>query len=237
MGLIKGLDNITARVEADEARNQSGDYVQAKWFKLLDKHAATVVPLQELDEGNPGYSEKNGLGVLAVEHVHPKNYRNKAVCSLDDEGRCYGCEMNAKFPRTGWNQKTKLYLNVLFDNGVDDPEVRVLSSGLGKGQVAPSLIEFLKDIEEGDPVPSLTQTKFRIKRSGSGLSDTSYTVLPKGPSKVNVENYELYDIDKVLRQIPYGEQEAHYNRGINQEDAPEDNEELVSAGSSSEAEW
>lgn len=235
MGLITGLANITARVEADEAKFSNSDYVQAKWFKLSDKQAATITPLQELDKDNPGYSEKNGTGALAVEHSNPKNYRNKGLCSLDDEGRCLGCERHAKNPKEGWKQKTRLYLNVLVEDGVNDPYVAILSSGFGKGQVAPSFIEFLNDVEEGEDTPSLSKTRFRIKRSGSGLSDTSYSVLPKGASKIDVEDYELYDLTKVLRQPTYAEQEAFYDRGLTVEENTEERE-LVSAGSSDPAE-
>jgi hypothetical protein len=239
MGLIKGLANINAKIAENESKfSGNEDYVPTKWFKLSDKQAVTVTPLQELDESNPGYSEKNGVGVAAVEHSNPKKYQNKAVCSHDDEGACLGCEENAKHPKTGWAPKTRLYLNVLVEDGINDPYVAVLSSGFGKGQIAPALIEFLNDVEEGDEQPSLTKTKFRIKRSGAGLSDTSYTVMPKGTAKVNPEDHEVFDLDKVLRHVPYGNQYEHYYRGVNTENSENEGEkELVSASSSAEAEW
>ena len=193
--------------------------------------------MQALSKSDPGYSEKNGLGVMAVEHNHPKLWRNKAVCTIDDEGRCYGCEMNNKFPKTGWKQKSKLYINVLADHGDGDPKVEVLSSGWGKGQVAPVLVDFLKGEPDDDEPQSLIKTKFRITREGGGLQDTSYIVTPRGTSKVDIEDYDLFDIrNNVLRTIPYGEQEAFYNRGA----TPDENEdgELVAAGSASpEQEW
>jgi len=232
MGLIEGLDAITSRIANDEARYSNSDYVKAEWFKLADKQAATVQFLQEFDKNNEAYSEKNGLAVMAIEHNHPTLWRNKALCTFDDEGRCYGCEQHQKNPKAGWKQKTKVYINALVDYGDGDPVVQVLSSGLGKGQVAPVLLEILKPEEGEDPI-SLTKTKFKVTRSGKGLSDTAYLVTQKGVTKNDTEVYELFDLHKVLRQIPYGEQEAAYNRGA----VETEERELVSASSAPEEEW
>lgn len=236
MSLITGLKNIAARIEAEEARQGSGDYVKADWFSLKDKQSATVQVLQDFDEANPGYSEKNGLAVMAVEHSHPKLFRNKALCTIDDEGRCWACEQNEQFPKTGWKQKTKIYVNVLADHGDGDPKVQILSSGLGKGQVAPVLLELMKpDADDEEPFV-LTKTKLRITRSGSGLSDTAYLVTPKGKTKNDPEEYELFDIEKVLRHVPYGEQAEFYNRGAVAEETSE--KELATAGAANaEEEW
>lgn len=237
MSLITGLAAIKARVEADEAKFGNTDYVKAEWFKLADKKSANVQFLQTLDKSAPDYSEKNGLAVLAVEHSHPKLYRNKAICSFEEEGRCYGCEMNDRFPKTGWKQKTKLYINVLADYGDGDPKVQILSSGLGKGQVAPVLLEMIAPdvVEEDDEPVILTKTKFRITRSGAGLQDTSYLLTAKGASKNDPEAHELWDLNKVLRTIPYAEQEGFYNRGAVA--AEEEAKELVTAGAAPEDEW
>lgn len=235
MSLIRGMKNIAAKIEEQEAAFSSGDYVKADWFKLLDKQSASVQFLQDFDEDNPGYSEKNGLAVMAVEHSHPKLYRNKALCTFEDEGRCYGCEMNAQHPKTGWKQKTKIYVNVLADYGDGEPKVQILSSGLGKGQVAPVLFEIMKPDDDDEEPLVLTQTKFKITRSGAGLSDTAYLLTQKGKAKANPEDYELFDIEKVLRAVPYGEQQAFYTRG---EVASEGEEkEMATAGSASDDEW
>ena len=237
MSLIRGIKNIAARVEADEAKFSNTDYVKAEWFGLKDKQSANVQFLQALDESDPSYSEKNGLGAMAVEHNHPTLWRNKALCTFEDEGRCYGCEMDAKAPKTGWKQKTKLYINVLADYGDGEPKVQVLSSGMGKGQVAPVLLDIVgaEPDEDEDPV-ALTTVKFKITRQGAGLQNTAYLLTQKGTTKADPEAHELFDLDKVLRHVPYGEQEAFYNRGAV---ATEEGEkELVTTGAtSSEEEW
>jgi hypothetical protein len=230
MGIVRGLKNINAHVEAEEAKfSGSGDSVKAKWFKLADKQAVKVVFLQELDEDSPNYSAKNGLGFIAVEHQNPKDFKRKALCSIDDEGACYGCEQHSKDWKAGWKQKSRLYINALVDDGVNEPYVVVLSQGNGPKSVTPSLIE------QAGEIGTITDKYFKIKRSGAGLSDTSYLLTPLGAHELNVEDYELFDLDSVVREVPYAEQEAHYLGGQTTEEP-----ELVGAsagGGSDSDEW
>lgn len=239
MGLIKGMKNIAAFQEEQDAKFTNTEYVKADWFALKeDKQSATVQFLQDFDEENLGYSEKNGLAVLAVEHNHPKLYRNKALCTIEDEGRCWACEQNEKAPKTGWKQKSRIYVNVLADHGDGDAKVQVLSSGLGKGQIAPTLFELLKPPSDPEDEPlDLTHTRFSITRQGKGLQDTSYILLPKGKSKKNPEDYELFDLEKVLRHVPYGEQEAFYMRGAVAEEETEQKETVPAGAAGAEEEW
>jgi len=209
MGIVKGLKGINAHIEAEEARfagRTDGDAPKTKWFKLADKEAVKVLFLQELDADSENFSIKNDLGFLATEHQNPANFKVKAVCSAD-EGPCYGCEQHAKDWKAGWKQKTRLYINVLVDDGVNEPYVAVLSQGNGPKSITPALIEY------AGLVGTITDKWYRIKRDGKGQTDTSYLLMPLGPSDKNVEDYELYDLEKVVRQVPYEEQAAHYNRG------------------------
>lgn len=229
MGIVKGLKNINAHVEAEEAKfNGSGDGPKAKWFKLSDKQAVKVVFLQELDEDSPNYSDKNGLGFIAVEHQNPANFRRKALCSIDEDGACWACEQHAKDWKKGWKQKSRLYINALVDDGVNEPYVVVLSQGNGPKSITPSLIE------QAGEIGTITDKYFKIKRTGAGQTDTSYLLTPLGAHDLNVEDYELFDLESVVRSVPYAEQEAHYLGGQSTEEP-----ELVgaTAGSSDSDEW
>jgi hypothetical protein len=236
MGIVRGLKAINAHVDAEEAKfSGSGDSTPTKWFKLADKQAVKVLFLQELDPDSPNYSEKNDLGFLAVEHVNPKNWKRKAVCSIDDEGACYGCEQHKKDWKAGWKQKTRLYINVLVDDGTNEPYVAVLSQGNGPKSVTPSLIE------QAGEMGTITDKWFKIKRSGAGAMDTSYLLTPLGKHENDVESYELFDLEKVLRQVPYDQQAAHYHDGEDTSEAPaESAASAVAAGAgstSANSEW
>lgn len=237
MGLVKGLKAINQHVEAEENKyNGSGDSgTSIKWFKLGDKQKVKVIFLQELDPDSENYSAKNDLGFLAVEHVNPKNWRQKAVCSIDDEGACYGCEQHRKDWKAGWKQKTRLYINVLVDDGQNEPYVALLSQGNGPKSITPVLIEYATD--DG----TITDKWFNITRTGAGATDTSYTLRGGSKHDKNVEEFELFDLEKALRQIPYEQQEAHYLSGQepeeNSAEAAPAKEFATASASGSNAEW
>jgi hypothetical protein len=211
MGVIKGLKQIASyNKEQDDRRAAAADRVKVTWVKLSDGDSVKIRFLQELDEDSPNFSEKNGVGFIAVEHTAPSNFHNRAVCTAD-EGCCYACDRvrsaSDKDERGKWKQRQKLYINVLVDNGKDEPFVAVLSQGNGAKSVTPSLIEFATDS------PSITNRYFRIKRTGSGISDTSYTLTPGDPRDdlASVEDFEIYDLEKsVVRNVPLAEQADFY---------------------------
>jgi hypothetical protein len=201
MGFLQGL----AKVQEELAKKPSGDFedrVKTVWANLpKDGDSAKVVPLQELDESSPNYSEKNGLAHFVLEHSNPDNWQKRAECTID-EGQCYGCEQ-------GWYQKVVLYINVLFDNGSDKPYVAVLSRGTGKGSVAKQLMEIAADSDFDN---SVSDKLFKFTRSGV-KKDTSYTLAPVKKHELNVEDYDLFDLNEVPFKVKYEKQEAYYLDG------------------------
>ena len=208
MGIVKGLKAINQHIEAEEARFSGGnsDAPKTKWFKLEDKQAVKVIFLQELDSNSEKYSLKNDLGFVATEHVSPHDFKIKALCSIED-GHCYGCEQHEKDYSAGWKQRSRLYINVLVDDGINEPYVAVLSQGTSAKSITPILREYAG-------MGPISDKWYRIKREGKGLSDTSYMLMPLAAHDKNVEDYELYDLLKVVRQVPYEEQATFYNRGV-----------------------
>jgi hypothetical protein len=199
---------------AAQARREEGNRPSRRWFKILDGQSVNVVFLQELDEDSPNFSEKNGLGVLAIEHNNPAPgmWMKKALCTID-EGACWACEQHKADFTAGWKQKEKFYINVLVTDGVDkagqaeDPYVAVLSQGNSGRSITPTLLDYA--VDDG----TITDKAYVIKRVGSELSDTSYSIRQKKEHGLNVEDYDLYDLDEVLRKVPYEQQEAFYLDG------------------------
>lgn len=206
MGLVKGLKGINAYNDEQEKKRAERDRPKTVWFKINDKQSVDVIFLQELDDESSNYSAKNGVGFLAVEHVNPSDFKRKAVCTMDDEGACYGCERHREDYTLGWKQKTKLYINVLVKDGENDPYVAVLSATTSGQAITPTLIEYAGD--DG----TITDKWFSIKRNGTS-TDTSYTLRAKKEHGDDVEKYELFDLEQVVRQVPYAQQEAHYLDG------------------------
>jgi hypothetical protein len=229
--VLKGLAAIQAKIAADEAaREASGDFVKAEWFKLKDKEAAVGVFAQEMDPDSPNYSEKRGVGIVAVEHSNPQNFKRKALCTLEEEGRCWACEQHRKDYKAGWKQKSRLYINfLLLDPKGDDHKMVVLSQGLSESQITPALFE------QATEFGTITDRKFKIKRSGAGFNDTSYILTALVPHDVNLDDYEVYDLDKIVRHVPYDQQAAHYLDGGTAASEPEPELATVGAGGSASA--
>jgi hypothetical protein len=94
MGIVKGLKDLNKAL--DKPQSGGGEGSKARWVKLEDGESVKIRFLQELDPDSPSYNEKSGLGFIAVEHTNPKDYRRKALCSMDDQGKCWGCEQHRK---------------------------------------------------------------------------------------------------------------------------------------------
>jgi hypothetical protein len=205
MGIVKGLKDLNKAL--DKPQSGGGEGSKARWVKLEDGESVKIRFLQELDPDSPSYNEKSGLGFIAVEHTNPKDYRRKALCSMDDQGKCWGCEQHRKDYKAGWKGRSRLYINVLVEDGKEDPYVAILSQGSSGKTITPTLIEYAGEMG------SITNLVWRVKRSGT-KTDTSYTSIPlaKDEAPFDSSSFELYKLEEVaVRDLPYSEQEAFFN--------------------------
>lgn len=226
MALTGALAKLKSIVEENE--NRGKDRPKAKWLKLSAGQRVTVSFLNELDEDSSRFSESAGTALVAVEHTHPSNFKKKALCSKEEEGQCYGCEMAQEYPGEGWRGRARLYVNVLVEDGTDDPYVAVLSQGTSEKSITPALLEYAED--NG----SITDVKFGLKRSGTGTA-TGYTLMPKvGTTPPGLEGLELFDLKETCTwTVPYEKQAEYYGPYSSKEEVappPEDS-------TSSEVDW
>lgn len=221
-GLLRGLGAFNAHKEEQQRRREAAQAGKAAWFKLpKDGDHAKVRFLQELDESSPNYSEKNDLGLFALEHQSPANFMVKALCTAEtgNEGECYGCDQHRFLNRTdkenykgAWKQKRRLYINALveyYDKKTQtyaEPVVVIFAQGDSPKQVVGDLLEYATDDH------SITNREWKITRKGEGLSDTSYSLKAQKEDdvKFDVEAYEVYDLSKFIRHVPVEEQPAFY---------------------------
>jgi len=216
MGIVKGLQGLNKVM--DKPTYTEGEGSKARWVKLEDGESVKIRFLQELDPDSPNYNEKNGLGFIAVEHTNPGDYRRKALCSMDDQGKCYGCEEHRKDYKKGWKGKSRLYINVLVDDGKEDPYVAILSQGSSTKAITPTLIEYAGEMG------SISNLVWRIKRTGL-KTDTSYTAIPLGKDETPFDSsdLELYKLEDIaVRDMPYSEQEGFFNGDSQEEDSSTD---------------
>lgn len=202
MSFVKGIKGLQAAIDKPE----KDDRPKTNYLSVKAGSSVRVRFLQELDPDCELYDPARGLGVISVEHVNPENWRRSAACTKEQEGHCYGCERHAENYKAGWGPRKRFYINVLAMPEGEEPYVAVLSQGISKKAVTPSLIEFYND---NGPITDFT---FRIKRDGEG-KETEYTLVPVLKKEdVDTSGLTLFDIEKdVVRTIPYEEQERFYD--------------------------
>lgn len=221
MGIVKGLNAMNAALDKPTS---SGGGEKGRWLKLDDGQSVKIRFLQELDPDSPSFDNRAGVGFIAVEHTNPKDYRRKALCSADDQGRCFGCEMHRRDMKAGWKGRSRLYINVLVDDGTEEPYVAIFSQGTGAKSATPEIIQYAGE------TGSISNVLWRLKRTGE-KTDTNYSIIPlPSDAKVDVGDYELYDLEKIaVRDIAYADQENFY-MGVTSDTSAE-------SANSSSVEW
>jgi hypothetical protein len=202
MSVTRGLANINALIDKPK---YDSDKPRVRWLKLTDGQAVKLRFVEELDEDSPSYLEGRGLSLVVKEHTNPKDYRRKAVDTMESEGRDWAEEMHRKDPKAGWRGRLRFYCNVLVDDGIEEPYVAIWSMGVSKQSAFNTIREYA--LETG----SISNLTWKVKRSGSG-TETSYTLIPSAPDSEPFDwgTVEPFDIDLALNHVPYAEQEAYY---------------------------
>ena len=202
--IIKGLKDINAIIDKPK---YEGSGTKVRWVKLADGQSAKIRFIEELDEDSASYSQERGLAIVVKEHTNPKDYKRKALDTMDAEGRDWAEEMYRKDPKgnAGWKARLRFYCNVLVDDGTEDPYVAVWSQGVSKQSAFNTLREYA--LETG----SISNLEWKIKRNGQG-TETSYTLLPTKPDSEPFDwtGIEPFNLEKVVRHVPYAEQEQFY---------------------------
>lgn len=202
MSIIRGLKDINAIVDKPKYESNGP---KVRWVKLADGQSARIRFVEELDADSANYSADRGLSVVISEHTNPKDYKLKAACTLDSEGRCYGCEMARKEPKSGWRSRLRFYCNVLVDDGTEEPYIAVWSQGISKQSAFNTIREYA--LETG----SISNLTWKLKRNGQG-TETNYTLIPTGPDSEPFKwsEHEFHNLEKVVREVAYAEQENFY---------------------------
>ncbi len=200
MSIVKGLKNINALLDKPKYEGS-----KVRWLKLADGQALKIRFVEELDEDSASYSENRGLALVVKEHTNPKDYRRKAVDTMETEGRDWAEEMHRKDPKAGWRARLRFYCNVLVDDGIEDPYVAIWSMGVSKQSAFNTIREYA--LETG----SISNLTWKLKRNGQG-TETSYTLIPSIPDTEPFawSDTQPFPLESALNRISYAEQEAYY---------------------------
>lgn len=201
MAIVKSLKQAKNEIDARASEGPKG-----RWLKLDDGQKVKIRFLNELSADSKNYNEKLGQAVVVAEHTNPKDYRRKALCTMDDEGRCYGCEQNRKDPKAGWKAKLRFYTNVLvYDQ--DENYVAIWSQGVGPKSTTTNTIS-----DYDDETGSISNLVWSLRRNGTGTS-TNYVLIPGAQDETpfDFSGLEPFDLMKVAtRHVTYTDQEGFY---------------------------
>jgi hypothetical protein len=202
MSVIKGLKNINALLDKPKYDENTA---KVRWLKLADGQSVKIRFVEELDEDSASYSPDRGLALVVKEHTNPKDYKRKAVDTMDTEGRDWAEEMHRKDPKAGWRGRLRFYCNVVVDDGIEAPYVAIWSMGVSKQSAFNTIREYA--IETG----SISNLQWKLKRNGQG-TETSYTLIPSAPDTQPFDwsNVKPFPLESALNKVPYAEQEAFY---------------------------
>jgi len=203
MSVYKGLKSIDENLNKSSRQESSGPRV--RWLKIEDGQSIKIRFMNELDEDSKHYDPQRGLAIVVREHQNPKDFKRKAICTLESEGRDWAEEMHRKDPKAGWGGRLRFYINVLVDDGIEEPYVAVWSTGVAKSATFNTIREFA--IES----PGISNMVWRLKRNGKG-TETNYVLIP-GPTDdqpFDWSKYEAFPLESAVRNVPYAEQEAFY---------------------------
>lgn len=204
MSIIRGLKDINALLDRPKYDENSP---KVRWLKLADGQAVKIRFIEELDEESANYSEERGLALVVREHSNPKDYKRKALDTMETDGRDFAEEMYRKDPKgnAGWKAKLRFYCNVLVDDGIEAPYVAIWSMGVSKQSVFNTLREYALD------TGSISSLTWKLRRNGQG-TETNYTLIPTVPDSEPFawEGVAPFPLESALKKIPYAEQEAFY---------------------------
>lgn len=204
-------------------RQQQGntDRPKVEWFSLKEKNPIKVRFIQEFSEDSPNFDSTRGKVLFLVEHTSPYDFRRRAECTFDTEGKCFACEMNkieTKLSVGGeeknypWSQKTNMYTWVATEDG----DLKVLSRP-ALGTFFDQLHDFSEDGGEG----SITNHEFKISKGAAKNDKWNLNVQLKTSFELP-DLAELPDLETaVSRKVPYAEQKKFYMPEPKEEGTPQ----------------
>ena len=217
---MKSLQDILNRKREIEDRESRP---KLDWFSLKDG-SVKVQFLQELGDEAPNYNKDRGKAVYLVEHVSPYDFRKKALCTYESDGRCWACEMNQEetsvelddgkgnkvVKNYPWSQKTNMYIYLITEHG----DVKVLSWP-APGSVFDLLYQFAEEENDG----SITGQTFAISK-GPQRND-KWSLMPSKKEIPIPDDLALVNLEEAVGfKVEYEKQKSFYlpeDKGTNTE--------------------
>jgi len=195
------FDTIKALQDKVESAKSGGG---RRFLALKSGQSCRIRFRQELAKDGRFYDDDRGVAHVVGVHAHPGNFRYKTVCTAEDpdfDFRCWGCEQVIKNNR--WKARQHLLINVAtMGLETESWESRILDQTFNQRHIIPSLLEYAGEYG------TILSHDFKFSRTGAGMSDTNYTLIPldQREEPKEVASLSLLELDNVYSRINYQEQ-------------------------------
>jgi len=181
-----------------------------KFFSLQSGDSFKIRFLQELTEDSANYNENVGTGITVPVIVSPVNWKWKVASTASLEKynyRCWGSEQAVQ--DKGWRPKPHLLINVAVEIEPNKWEPRVLDTTFNQRHIGLTLLEYAKEFG------TITDRYYKYSRTGSGASDTNYSLIPLAVAEQTneIKDLVLHDLNSIYMMLPYEKQEIYLTTG------------------------
>jgi len=181
-----------------------------KFFSLQSGDSFWIRFLQELTEDSANFNDNIGTAITVPVIVSPVNWKWKIASTASLEKfnyRCWGSEQSVH--DKAWRSKPHLLVNVAVEVEPNKWEARVLDTTFNQRHIGLTLLEYAKEFG------TITDRYYKYSRTGSGASDTNYSLIPLAVGEPNdqIKSLTLHDLNNVYMTLPYEKQEIYLTTG------------------------
>lgn len=204
---IKTLKDLEKNVTP--AAKGGGNTVK-KYFTLSAGDSYRIRFRQELTEDSSNYDENVGTGITIPVITSPINWKWKVASTASLEKfnyRCWGTEQSAQ--DKAWRPKPHLVINIAVETEPGTWEPRVLDTTFNQRHIGLLLIEYAKEFG------TITDRYYKYSRTGTGASDTNYSLIPleKAEMPENIKSLPMHDLETLYLTLPYEKQQIFLTTG------------------------
>jgi hypothetical protein len=202
---LKTLKDLEKQVAP--AQKSSG---AKKFFSLQPGDSFMISFLLELTEDSTNFKDEVGTAITVPVIVSPVNWKWKVASTASFEKfnyRCWGTEQSIQ--DKAWKPKAHLLVNVAVEVEPGKWEARVLDTTFNQRHVGLTLLEYAKEFN------TVTDRYYKYSRTGSGASDTNYSLIPLAVAEPidEIKSLTLHDLNSVYMTLPYEKQQIFLTTG------------------------
>lgn len=181
-----------------------------KYFTVAAGESYRIRFRQELTEDAKHYDDEAGTAINIPVVTSPINWKWRAASTAGLEKFNYRCWATEKSTvDKAWRAKPHLLINIAVETEPGVWEPRVLDTTFNQRHVGLILIEYAKEFG------TVTDRFYKISRTGSGASDTNYSLIPLEVSDMpeSISSLPMHDLETMYLTLPYEKQEKFYTTG------------------------